>query len=663
MTQPDTKNRIEQLLSAALQARSAGELGAAERIYRQIVGLDPAHHGALHNLGVISTITRRLPQAVEWFERAANARPDAADTHSNLGAVLKELGDTDRAAGHLAEAIRLEPAHAAAHNNLGSVRLMANDPEAALQHFRRALELNPDDGVAWSNAGRALLMSRGAAAALEPLQRAVALAPQSMDMHLALGGALYVLGRYAEAKRTLERALELRPGQMEILADLVHMRQHVCDWAGLTEDTARLRDYVAAAPECGVSPFYFMVLPGTTALEQRRCADKYARAMFAGTRGRGGRQRFTFSREPRRRLRIGYCTAHFREDATTRLLIGVLERHDRGRFEVVGLSCDRDTTPKVDDRARAALDDFLDLRAMSDDAAARAIHARGIDILVDGQGYNRGARPGILQRRPAPMQVAYLVYPGTTGADFLDCLIADRFVVPPALAPAFSERIKYLPHSYQCTDDRRVVPDPPTRAACGLPAEGLVFCSFNQTYKLTPDVFDVWCRLLNETPGSVLWLWASNAEAPGYLRHEARARGVDAERLVFAATLPAGAHLARTAVADLYLDTFPCNGHTTASDALWAGVPVLTCAGKTFASRVAGSLLHAVGLPGMITTSLTEYEALALGLARDPDALSDVRRQLAVNRTTTPLFDTARTTRDLEAVYEELWTEFLAGGC
>jgi predicted O-linked N-acetylglucosamine transferase (SPINDLY family) len=585
--------------------------------------------------------------------------PGAADTHSNLGAVLKDLGDPNRAATHLAEAIRLDPGHAAAHNNLGSLRLMANDPERALDHFRRAIELNPRDGVAWGNAGRALMLVRGAAAAIEPFQRAVALAPRSADLHVELGGALYVLGRYAEAKSALARALELKPGRMEVLADLVHMRQHLCDWAGLYEDAAQIRDYVAAAPDCGVSPFYFMVLPGTTALEQRRCAEKYARALFAGTRAHSERPRFSFSREPRRRLTIGYCTAHFRADATTRLLIGVLERHDRERFEIVGLSCDRDSPRELVDRARAALDDFLDLRGMSDDEAARAIHGRGIDILIDGQGYNRGARPGILERRPAPVQAAYLVYPGTTGAEFIDYLVADRFVVPPGLAAGFSERIKYLPNSYQCNDDRRVVPDPPTRAECGLPAEGLVFCGFNQTYKLTPEVFDIWCRLLGATPGSVLWLWASNAGAPDNLRREARARGVDGERLVFAPTLPPAAHLARIAVADLFLDTFPCNGHTTASDALWAGVPVLSCAGETFASRVAGSLLEAVGLSDMIATSLIEYEALALGLARDPAALADVRRRLSVNRTSMPLFDTARSTRALEAVYEEMWREFL----
>jgi predicted O-linked N-acetylglucosamine transferase (SPINDLY family) len=297
---------------------------------------------------------------------------------------------------------------------------------------------------------------------------------------------------------------------------------------------------------------------------------------------------------------------------------------------------------------------------MSDAAAARAIYSSGIDILIDGQGYNRGARPGILARRPAPVQAAYLVYAGTTGADFLDYLIADRFVVPPEAAGAYSEPLKYLPHSYQCTDDRRAVADPPTRAQCRLPDEGLVLCCFNQTYKITPGIFDIWCRILHATPGSVLWLWASASGAPDNLRREARARGVDEGRLVFAESVPQDRHLARMALADLFLDTLPYNAHTTTSDALWAGVPVVTCAGETFASRVAGSLLHAAGLPDLVTSSLTEYEALALGLARDREALTALRKRVAASRGS-PLFDTARITRDLEAIYEEMWQEFLTG--
>src|SRR5262249_9654738 len=269
---------------------------------------------------------------------------------------------------------------------------------------------------------------------------------------------------------------------------------------------------------------------------------------------------------------------------------------------------------------------------MDDAAAARAIHERGIDILIDGQGYTRGARPGILARRPAPVQAAYLVYAGTTGADFVDYLIADRFVVPPGRGGEYSEKLRYLPNSYQCTDDRRAVPAAPSRGECGLPGEGLVFCCFNQTYKILPGMFDIWCRLLAAVPGSVLWLWASCSGAPENLRREARARGIGEERLVFAPTVPADRHLARMALADLFLDTLPYNAHTTTSDALWCGVPVVTCAGETFASRVAGSLLQAAGLSDMITESLTEYEALALGLASDPRALSDVRKRVAACR-------------------------------
>ncbi len=659
MTEPEPKSTIEQLLAAAQRARSAGDLGTAGRLYQQIVGLDSAHHGALHNLGVISTVTGRLPEAVEWYRRALRAKPDAADTHSNLGAAYKDLGDPARAIEHLSEAIRLQPGHAPAYNNLGSVLMMMNDPEGALVHFRRALELNPDDAVAWCNAGRALLVARGAGAALQPLQRAAALAPHMPEASAALGAALGLLGRYPDAIAQFRRSLELRPGQIEILANLTHMRQHVCDWAGLDEDAARIREYVASSEHCGVSPFFFMMLPGTTAHEQRLCAERFAGRVLGGALARGHRPRFDFSRKPRQRLRIGYLASHFHDHATTRLLVGVLEHHDRARFEIVGLSCDVGSTRAIPGRVRAALDEFVDLRALGDEDAARAIHESGIDILIDAKGYSRGARPAILALRPAPVQAGYLVYPGTLGGDVLDYYIADRHVVPPDCAAAYSERIKYLPNTYQCNDNRRPTLAAPTRDACGLPAAGFVFCSFNQTYKITPDLFDIWCRLLREVPGSVLWVWASSDHAPANLLREARARGIAPERLVFAQTLPAAQHWARIALADLFLDTFPCNAHTTASDALWAGVPLVTCAGETFVSRAACSVLHAAGLPELVATSLADYEALALRLARDPAACSALRARVAANRATSPLFDTARITRDLEAVYEEMWREYI----
>ena len=655
MQKPEPKLAIGQLLSAAAQARSRGDIAAAEQLYRRVIELDAAQPGALHDLGVIATLAGRLTEALEWYRRALRVRPDAADTHNNMGAAYKDLGDPARAIEHLSEAIRLRPDHSAAHNNLGSVRLLMGDLEGALAQFARAAELDPRNALAWSNMGRAACRAHGAGAALEPLSRAWSLAPGRGETGEALAAVLCMLGRYAEAMPLLEQALALSPERVEMLADLVHIRQHVCDWAGLKASVARVRDYVATAADCGVSPFFFMVMPGTTALEQRRCAEQYARRLLPGVHGR-----FAFGRQPRERLRVGYLAAHFHDHATLRLLLGVLEHHDRARFDVIGISIDRDSRQEASARARGALDGWLDLRAAGDEEAARAIHARGIDILIDGHGYSRGARPGVLAQRPAPVQAGYLVYPGTTGADFLDYLIADRFVIPPELADAYTERVRYLPDSYQCTDDTRAVAAPPARRDCGLPDAGLVFCCFNQTYKITPQVFDVWCRLLRAVPGSVLWLWASNSHASPNLRREAQARGIAPERLIFCDTVPNDRHLARIALADLFVDTFPCNAHTTASDALWGGVPVLTCAGETFVSRAAGSVLRAAGLPDLVTGSLAEYEAKALALARDPAALAALRQRVAASRAS-PLFDTAGTTRALEALYEELWRDYVRG--
>ena len=644
-----------------MRARSAGDLGTAEQLYHQVVELDPRHAGALHNLGVIAMLAGSRSRAVEWYERALQARPDAVDTHSNLGVVFKDLGETGRAVHHLTEAIRLRPDYAAAYNNLGAVFMDLDDPNAAYSNFRRAAELDPNDGVAWSNAGRALLMSGALALALEPLQRAVALAPGLPEAHASLGAALYAQGRYPEALRSLERSLALRPGQVEILADVVHMRQRMCDWTGVADNVAEVRRYVATAARCTVSPFYFSVMPGTTALEQRQCAEKYARYQIARTSRQRRSPPFAHSRAARSKLRIGYLHAHFQEHATMHLLAGVLEHHDRARFEITGFQCAPAPKLAIASRARAEFDELVDLHALDDEEAARAIHARGIDILIDGQGYTRGARTGILAHRPAPVQAGYLVYPGTSGGEFLDYYIADRFVIPPDQSVTFSERIKYLPNCYQCNDAARPLGVPPGRGPCGLPENGFVFCALNQNYKITPEIFDAWCRLLRAVPDSVLWLWPSNVHAVENLRREAQTRDVDPDRLVFAQTLPPQQHWARIALADLFLDTFPCNAHTTASDALWAGVPVVTWCGETFVSRVAGSLLHAIGLPELVTTSLADYETLALGLARDPGALSALRRRLIANRATAPLFDTQRSTRDLESVYEEMWREYVEG--
>jgi protein O-GlcNAc transferase len=362
------------------------------------------------------------------------------------------------------------------------------------------------------------------------------------------------------------------------------------------------------------------------------------------------------------RIRIAYVSSDFHEHATAHLIAELIELHDRARFEVIGLSFGIDDGSAVRRRLAQAFDGFLDMPEQSDRAIAAELHAREIDIAVDLKGHTRGSRPEIFAHRPAPIQVSYLGFPGTIGADFLDYVIADPIVLPVSQQPFYTERIVQLPDCYQANDSKRAISaQTPERRAAGLPDAGFVFCCFNNNYKIRRPVFDVWMRLLSEVPGSVLWLLRDTAGVEGNLRREAAARGVDPDRLIFAERCALDVHLARHRLADLFLDTLPYNAHTTASDALWAGLPLVTCQGEAFAGRVAASLLAAVGLPELVTQNLADYEALALRLARDPAMLRSVRDKLAANRSTHPLFDSARFCRHLEAAYLRMWETWQRG--
>jgi predicted O-linked N-acetylglucosamine transferase (SPINDLY family) len=362
------------------------------------------------------------------------------------------------------------------------------------------------------------------------------------------------------------------------------------------------------------------------------------------------------------RIKVAYLSADFRRHATAYLIAELVERHERERFEVIGISFGPDDGSDMRARLEGAFDRFVDVTGSSDEAVAEQITRWRVDISVDLMGHTQYSRPGILAFRPAPIQTSYLGFPGTTGADFIDYVIADPIVLPFDRQPCFAEQIVHLPDCYQVNDTtRRIAPRTPTRQECGLPAEGFVFCCFNTSWKITPAVFDVWMQLLGVIPGSVLWLLRDNAEAEANLRNEAAARGVDPARLVFADRLAPEEHLARHRLADLFLDTLPYNAHTTASDALWAGLPLLTCRGETFAARVAASLLNAVGLPGLVTTSLEDYEALALKLGTDHALRRRLRASLEANRASCPLFDAGLFRRHLEAVYETMWGRWQRG--
>jgi predicted O-linked N-acetylglucosamine transferase (SPINDLY family) len=488
----------------------------------------------------------------------------------------------------------------------------------------------------------------------------VRLKPDFPEAHSNLGAALNEQEHLEESLTAYEDAVRLRPGWGSAEAQAVHLKRRLCRWDDLATRAAALRHAMVAdtALAKGIPPFT-MLASGASAPEQLRCARQWVphkRFLPVNPALCGP---VPYDNAPRR-LRIGYLSSDFQEHATAFLIAGLLESHDRQAFDVIAYSYGRHDDSPIRRRLEAAAR-FVEMGDLSDRAAAAGIHADGIDILVDLKGYTRDARPAILTFRPAPIQVQFLGYPGTMGTRLVDYLIADRFVVPEAHFRYYDERIVHMPDCYQPNDPRRLVGPTPTRTDAGLPEMGVVFCSFNETYKITPGVFDIWMRLLRSVPGSVLWLLASNRWAPANLRREAEARGVDPRRVIFAPRLPQAAHLGRLSLADLVLDTVPVNAHTTASDALWSSVPLLTCPGETFASRVAGSLLQTMGLPELIMTDLEHYERTACELAERPEMLRALKEKVRERRHTSPLFDAARFARHLEAAYRAMWERYADG--
>ena len=600
-----------------------GQADLAEASYRRVLALRRDHTGALVNLGNIVKGRGALADAISLYRRAIAAKPDFAEATSNLAGALAAQGKIDRAIELYRRAIALKPGLAAAHNNLGT----------ALKRKRRLAE------------------------AAASFRTAILIEPAFAEAHFNLGSLLIDQDALAEGIESFERALAHQPDFPEALAFLVHQLHHVCRWDRIDDLNAKLLAIVRSDSAYRVPPFCLINLPSTPA-DQLACARQWAKqsGLDAATPA------FTFDRRPKDRLRIGYLSADLRDHATSRLAAGLFESHDRGEFEIYGLSIGQTDDTPLGTRVRNAFDRFVDLSEASDLEAAERIHRAGIDILVDMKGYTWGARSRILALRPAPIQVNFLGFPGTMGTGFIDYIIADAFVLPPDQQQYFTEKPVYLPGSYQCNDRLPPIAEPaPTRAQCGLPDDALVFCCFNNSYKITAQTFDVWMRLLGAVENSVLWLYQANAVMAGNLRREAAARGIAADRLVFAQKLPTAEHRARQRLADLFLDTWPCNAHTTASDALAVGLPMVTVAGPSFAGRVAGSLLRAVGLPELVAASAQGYESLALGLARDRAGLAALRARLGALLPGAALFDSARYARRLEFAFRAMAQTYRAG--
>ena len=676
-----------QLLGSALTG--LGRLDEATRSYAKAIALRPKFAEAHNNLGYALQVTGRLEAAIAHYRKAIAIRRDYHEALNNLGNAHHLLERSEDSIASYKQALAVKPDYAEAHFNLGNAYRAATDFDEAIECFRRAIAIRSDYHQAYNSLGNTFAKMARLEEAAAQYRMALALQPDYVDARINLGDALVLLDRKEDAIAEFEAALVLKPGDANSLtkrgqvlrqlhrdeealasfeaalksdsnhdlafAGLAGCALATCDW----RRTARLWQDVPAHVAKGgyFDPFVFLGFSSDAGL-QLACARQYVNRevpyrpslLWTGE---------TWQNE---KIKIAYVASGFHKHPTAYLTAELLEIHDRSRFEILGVSLGPDDGSEIRTRLIRAFDQFHDVRSSSDQEVARLLNELRVDIVVDRSGYTTGARPGIFAARPAPIAVNYLGYPGTLGAKFFDYILADATILPFDRQPFYTEKIVHLSDTYQANDSKRPrAARTPTRSEAGLPEQGFVFCCFNNTYKITPPVFDVWMRLLQQVEGSVLWLFCDRGAAEPNLCREAAARGIDPARLIFARRVDLADHLARHSLADLFLDTLIYNAHTTAADALWMAVPVVTCLGESFAGRVAASLLKAIGMGDLVTASLDDYEALALRIAGEPALLKELRERLQRNRASHPLFDTDRYRRNLEAAYFRMWQAWQEG--
>lgn len=707
-----------------LICKQLGNSGQAHEQFSRALALNPKVAETWNNRGAACNDLKQYEAAIADFDRAIEINPNYAEAYANKGKSLLALGRPDEALAACDAALRIKPDLAEAWLGRGNALSEGRRHDEAFAAYDHALAMKPALESAWLGRGNLLLKLRRHDEALAAFDKALSIRPELAEAWLGRGNVLADLRRYAEAFAAYDKALAITPdlegawlGRGNCLADLdrreealaaydkalalkpdlaqawigrgnvftdlkrfeeavaaydkalaiggdwdgvegarLSAQMNICDWQNLADAMAKLTR-AAAEGRASASPFTQLFL-SASAEDQLRSAQAWVRAKYPGDHS----ARWRGPVHDHDKVRVGYLSSDLYRHATAYLVAEMLELHDRQKFHVVGFSYGPDDGSEMRRRLIGSLDAFVDCANLSDAETAARIAAAEIDLLVDLKGFTQGARTSILALRPAPIQINYLGYPGTMGAPFVDYIIGDRTLFDVSDAAFYSEKLVRLPHCYQPNDRRRQIAERSFgRQECGLPEQGFVFCCFNNNFKIVPEVFDSWMRILARTEGSVLWLLEDNPLAAANLKRHAAERGIDPGRLVFAPRMELADHLARHRLADLFLDTLPYNAHTTASDALWAGLPLLTQIGTTFAGRVAASLLNAIGLPELITRSREEYEERAVDLARHRERLAALKRKLDNARLTAPLFDTTRFTRELEAAYEAIYRRYRAG--
>ena len=635
--------------------KAIGQLDAAVKSFEKVLAIKPDYIEVNYNLGVTLKELGRLEDAVKSYEKAVALKPDYADAHYNLGNTLKELGQSAAAVKSYEKALAVNPDDAEAHNNLGNAFKELGRLDDAVKSYEKALAVNPDYAEAQTNLGVTLKELDQLDAAVNCYEKALALKPDYADAHANRGNALKRLKQLDEALASYESAIALDPDLDFILGNALHTKMNLCIWDDLANRINELTNKINNGEKVAM-PFPLLALIDDPEI-QRKTAEIYANERYPQSHVLS-----TIERYPKhKKIRIGYFSADFRDHPVAHLTAELYEIHDRSRFEIHAFSCGSDTQDEMNLRIKSGVDHFHDVRMMSYEDTAMLARSVELDIAVDLGGYTQLARTGIFAMSAAPIQISYIGYLGTMGVNYYDYLVADQIIIPEENQKYYSEKIAYLP-SYQVNDSTQSLPETIfTRQDVGIPEAAFVFCCFNNAYKITPTTFDSWGRILEQVDGSVLLIYVNKESTKINLTKEIVLRGIDANRLIFGERLPKPEYLARYRLADLFLDTHPYNAGTTASDALRMGLPVLTCIGHSFASRVAASVINAVNLPELITTTQEQYESLAIELATNPEKLKIIKDKLVNNLPTAPLYDTPLFTRHLESAYLTMYDRYQNG--
>lgn len=710
-------NSIQDMLVKGFGLHQKGDLISAGEIYAQILKLQPLHFDALHLSGLIDAQGERLEKAVEFILKAVSVNPSNAPARCNLGNIYlnleryqeaiesyskalslkpnyeeaiysrglayQRLGHFDEAINDYKKALGLNPNHIGTLTNIGNVFQLQKKYDEAIASYGKAIELNSQIAQPFNNRGNLFHEQRRFKEALADFDKALVINPNYPEALSNRANSLFSLKQYDKAIEGYNKAISLKPNYAEALhnrgnlyREIMHYelaiadydlartikpdydylkgvhfatKMNICDWSNLdSEWNSVCRDICLSKKT--IAPF--MVLPISDSIDlQRKVAELWVREKHPAQVAPAYKSRYTDDEK----IRIGYFSADFHEHATMYLMAQLFELHDKSRFELIAFSFGPDKQDSMRERAVAAFNQFYDVRDKTDQEIAQFSRDLGVDIAIDLKGFTLDSRTGIFSYRAAPIQINYLGYPGTMGAEFIDYIIADQTIIPQYLQEKYSEKVLYLPDCYQVNDQTREIADTKySRESLGLPINGFIYCSFNANYKITPTVFDVWMRILRSVDESILWLFEDNAKSALNLKNEAEKRGINPNRIYFAKRVALSEHLARQKIADLFLDTWPCNAHTTTSDALWAGLPVLTLPGEGFASRVAASLVNAVGLSELIAENEKRYEELAIELAKDSEKLDHYKKALLLNLESSPLFDTKKFTLNLENLYIQL---------